>query len=1021
LESDDRRLTNQTPPTGPLDVTKLLEWTVALWFAVVALISTCVGLVTFWSLAASSTDNSLVEHTHTNLRLLERTNSLLRGAESSVRGFVISGEPHLLDPFERDSTRLEVTLRALESLNADSPLQRDRLAELRPVVAREIDLLDRLIRARRERGTEGGLEASKNDAGRQIMDQVRGMIDVMAADEESLLVRRATAASASRDRARLFLSIGVTANLLILALVFRLIARESARRTRSEGRLMVQYAATLESEARFRTLADCAPIMIWLGEACGDRNWFSRGWLDFTGRPIEQESGRGWAERVHLDDFDRLLEVERTARESKASYRVEYRLRGADDAFRWVMEKGVPRQVEGGGFGGFIGSCLDVTDIREAREAAEAASRSKSEFLANMSHEIRTPMNGILGMTELALDTSLTGLQREYLGLVKSSADALLAVINDILDFSKIEAGKLDLERAPFRFRGALEDTIRTLAQRAHSKGLELACRIAPNVPDDLVGDPGRLRQVLVNLVGNAIKFTDQGEVVVSVEAETAVEGDDGVLLRFAVVDTGIGIPEAKRAGIFEPFEQVDGSTTRKFGGTGLGLSISSKLVGLMEGRIWVEGAVNVGSTFHFTSRFGLGTRTSERAWPVGENPMEGLRVLVVDDNQTNRRILEEVLTNWGACPSTAVDGASALESLRQSATEARPFALALIDGMMPGMDGFGLAALIGASSEFPTPLMVMLTSGGLAGESARSQALGVAAYLTKPVRQSELYEVIMKLLDDEGKSVETGPCGAAVPPSEWLDASRSLKILLAEDQVVNQRVAVGMLHGMGHEVNVVADGRLATEAWETGDFDLILMDVQMPDMDGFEAVAAIRSLEKARGVGSAIPIIALTAHAMKGDRERCLASGFDDYLSKPIRSIELRRTLDKWSIPSSSPPLPMPGDRFDRDSALADLGGDEELLREILGLFLDDCPRLLSGLDSAIERADAKELKRLAHTMRGVVGHFGLNSAIEAAGTLEGLASAEAWVEARETFEHLRLNLDRVLPALEAEAMASR
>ncbi len=851
---------------GCLDVTKSLERTVASWFALVTLISISLGFLTFRSLAESSNDVRWVEHTHDVLRLLERAGSLLGEAESSVRGFVITGKDPILEPFERDLPRIEAALKELERETADNPLQQQRLAELRPVVASKIDLQERTILTRREGGIEAVLAMTKGESGVNLMERIREMIEQISNEEQTLLGSRREAAWTSRKWSILSLILGAVANLTILGVVFLQVDRETTRRGRTEGRLAVQHsamtilsdsvsldeaiprllraigenldvdvtecwlldkeaavlrladywaksarfdvmfakpshgwtfpkgtglpgriwasgepawiddlardpdfsraeiaakvglrhgfgfpisnrrgligvvtllagrrqpadqallkvmatlgeqvgqfverrereAALVESEARFRTLADGAPIMIWLGEASGGRSWFSRGWLDFSGRPTETESGTGWSEHVHPDDFHQLLKTERAAIESNTAYQVEYRLLRADGVHRWIVERGVPRSVEGDGFVGFIGSCLDVTEIRQAREVAEAASRAKSEFLANMSHEIRTPMNGILGMTELALETSLTDLQREYLGLVKSSADALLTVINDILDFSKIEAGKLDLEHVPFGLRISLEDTVRTLAQRAHSKDLELACRIAPEVPDDLVGDPGRLRQVLVNLVGNAIKFTDRGEVVVSVEVEPHDEvGKGEVGLRFSVADTGIGIPESKRETIFEPFEQADGSTTRRYGGTGLGLTISSKLVDLMGGRIWVEGKVGQGSTFHFTAIFDRGTGKPLPGRMDGDDPMKGLRILVVDDNHTNRRILEEVLTNWGARPSTAVDGISALESLRVSAAEGCPFALALIDGMMPGMDGFELASRIGASGVSRSP-----------------------------------------------------------------------------------------------------------------------------------------------------------------------------------------------------------------------------------------------------------------------------------------------------------------------------
>jgi len=883
-------------------------------------------------------------------------------------------------------------------------------------VFRAQELFDALLSEEAISGYGITLLDGEEEIYRHAEDQGQGWTQEMALDLYGRSWRLQVAAAPRLMREQSALPEWVLGVGAVLALLLGLSAHLAQTARARAQRIEAASRALQESEARLRAVVDGAydsfiamdaggRVVEWNPQASSTFGWSRQ---EALGRLLTETIIPPQYRQAHQRGLERFLT---TGEGPVLNKRIEIAALRRDGREFPVELTIVPiRWGESHIFSAFL---HDITErqqaeeeLRRAKEAAELASRAKSEFLANMSHEIRTPLNAVIGMSQLLGNTDLTFTQREYLEALASSADLLLDLINDILDLSKIEAGKLALEAVDFDLRRSVDRVMRTLAQQAHHKGLELACRVGPEIPHRLIGDPIRLRQVLVNLVGNAIKFTEKGEVVVRVEGASL--DAEALELHARVQDTGIGIPRAKQQQIFEAFTQADASTTRRYGGTGLGLSISSHLVRMMGGRIWVESEEGQGSTFHFTARLGV---QKGAAAPLPSRRLAGLRVLVVDDHATNRRILEEALQGWGMAPAAAGSGPAALEALQSGVENGAPFSLVLLDVQMPGMDGWEVAQQIRQQPGTAGALILILSSLDEQDHASRGKEAGIDHYLRKPISQSDLLETILAILGEKGIAEESEAEAPLVRP----EGQRRLRILLAEDNPINQKVAKGLLEGQGHTLALAATGRQALEILEQGDFDLVLMDVQMPQMYGLEATAAIRQREARTGLH--IPIIAMTASAMKEDRERCLEAGMDGYLAKPIRAQELFQAIgERVTAIRAESPAPMPDEEvFNRKEILAGLGGDLRLLREIAALFLETCPGLSAQISEAMSHGDGKALERVAHGLKGAALTLGAVTVSRAALGLELMGREGDLSRAAEAAVALEREIRRLEPVLVA------
>jgi PAS domain S-box-containing protein len=807
--------------------------------------------------------------------------------------------------------------------------------------------------------------------------------------------------------------------------------------------------ALRKSQERFQFATCATNDALWDWDLSTNSIWWNESFQKMFGYAAEEVGATidSWTGRLHPDDIERVSEdIHRLIDSGERNWACEYRFKRADGSYSFVADRGYVVHDENKKPIRMLGSMMDITErkrfeteLAEARDAALKAARLKSEFLANMSHEIRTPMNGVIGMTGLLLGTDLSDQQKQFTQAIESSADTLLRIIDDILDFSKIEAGQLHFETIDFDLRGAVEQSVEGFAERAGVKGIEIASLVYNDIPTALRGDPGRLRQILTNLIGNAIKFTEKGEVTVTVQKHKGSDQRAG--LRFEIKDSGIGIAPEVKERLFQPFVQADGSMTRKYGGTGLGLAISKRFAEIMGGEIGVESEPGKGSTFWFTAYFETQPeKTTTAAINQGDLSLEGVRVLIIDDNETNRQILLYQTGSWGMVGTQANSGAQSLEIMRAAAASGEPYDVAILDLMMPEMNGFELARAIKADPTISGTSLVLLSSYGKRGDGATARGTGIAAYLEKPVRESQLYNGLLAVIAERTgggghfggqttnlitkhslRDSSLAKCGS--PQIKSKGKPGKARILVAEDNAINRKVALAQLESLGYATDIVCNGREAVRALEESEYDIILMDCQMPEMDGLEATAEIRNREKN---SKQTTIIAMTAHALKGEREKCLAAGMNDFISKPVKLDALRQMIERWTISSddktaddSANQTPF-NDSTINSNPSVDLSvlesfsylqkpGQPSLIGNLIDLFVEDTSRRLSQLRQM--SADPDAIKKAAHNVKGAAGNIGALRMAELCGNLEQNAARE--FEAEKLIAQLEVEFDQVVEVL--------
>ena len=961
--------------------------------------------------------NRTVADTREVLTALYSLEARILSAESAVHGYVASRRETFLEPTAAGYSAISLELSRLKSLTADNRSQQERLQKLAPLMARKISILQQLVDRRRKENTIGPQSILLLEEGRLVGNEIRILLDTMITEENGLLHRRIDDYDRSSRSSRAIIFVGTFSSVIIILLALLMVNREFNARNRVERSLR-------QSEERFAKAFRASPLAMSISRLDDGRFLDANdSLLRLIGYSRDEVIGRSSVElNIFPDPGQRAAAADQLRQRNKIE-NLEQSFRRRNGEIRQALVSSELVKLEN--VICILTLAVDITErkqfeiqLQEARDAALESSRLKSQFLANMSHEIRTPMNGVIGMSTLLLGTPLNDTQRDYAETIRSSGESLLAIINDILDFSRIEAGKLVFETIDFDLAATVEGAIDLHAEAAASKKIDLAYFIDPGTPLALRGDPGRLRQVITNLLSNAVKFTDRGEVILRVTAES--DDAEAAVIKFTIRDTGIGIRPEKTGKLFQSFTQADASTTRRFGGTGLGLAISRQLTELLGGTIGLSSLPDEGSIFWFTARFGKSPVPAPGLDPSPSRLISGLRILIIEKNNGTRSVLTDQLRAWNLDVETAVTATESFERLRAAASIEKAFTFVVVGQHLDDAEGLDLARAILAEKYPGSMRLVLLPAPGEKVKEYLWQSACFAASLERPIKPANLLECLMNLSDlkREGGLDRNSPSPG--PPTSTSEDSRPLRILLAEDNIVNQKVAARQLQSLGHSVDTAANGLEVLEAIGRVPYDIIFMDCQMPEMDGFEATFRIRLRENSSDEGHHIPIIALTANAMEGDREKCLAAGMDDYISKPVRLEELKARLR--NIRPGSPAAPV----LETLAGILDptvwqslqqlANGSSDFLRQLMETFLTDAEQSLLSMREASAEKNVAALEKLVHRLKGSAGNIGATKIASLCRELESRPTEHSQSKWNESFDLIEKDLILLRKGLENE-----